>query len=81
MLPVHLRLAEMYHMHKAGTLSDKHGKELQQCLAVNARYCWDYNTLNNQLVQAQTTQDTSWEVDIMVKMDWLRRSGKLVKGY
>ncbi|MEK3986131.1 hypothetical protein MHB77_22585 [Paenibacillus sp. FSL K6-3166] len=32
MLPAHLRLAELYHMHKSGTLTEAHGKELQQCL-------------------------------------------------
>lgn len=81
MLPVHQRLAEIFQENLKGPLTEEMAIELQHCLYENSKYCWDYNTLNNQLVQARATKDTSWEVDILVKMDWLRRSGKLVKGY
>jgi hypothetical protein len=81
MLAVHQRLAEIFHENLKGALTEELAIELQRCLHENAKYCWDYNTLNNQLVQARATHDTSWEVDILVKMDWLRRSGKIVRNH
>ncbi|OMD21653.1 DUF7667 family protein [Paenibacillus odorifer] len=81
MLVAHQRLAEIFHENLKGPLSEELAIELQHCLHENAKYCWDYNTLNNQLIQARSTHDTNWEMDLLVKMDWLRRSGRLVKGY
>ncbi|WP_277815835.1 hypothetical protein [Paenibacillus sp. DMB5] len=41
MLPVHLRLAEIFHINMKGALTLEEAKELQYCLRENARYCWD----------------------------------------
>lgn len=79
MLPVHHRMAEIFQEHLKGTLSDDLGLELQHCLKVNAEYCLDMNFLNNQLIQARTTKDVKWEAHITAQMDWLRRSGRVVK--
>ncbi|WP_438497210.1 DUF7667 family protein [Paenibacillus sp. IHBB 3054] len=76
MLPVHLRLAELYHMHKAGTLSDKHGKELQQCLQVNARYCWDTLKLRQFSNMAGATQDNEWMNELRIREEALRLTGR-----
>lgn len=80
MLPAHNRLAEIYHEYMKGRFTVEMCIEMLQCMKVNADYSLKMNHLNNQLVQARTMKDVSWEEDISARMDWLRRSGKLVKG-
>lgn len=78
MLTVHQRLAEIFYENLKGPLTESLAIELQHCLYENSKYCWDYNTLNNQLVQARATKDVKWEAEITARMDWLRRTGKVV---
>lgn len=78
MLAVHQRLAEIFYENLKGALTEDLAIELQHCLYENSKYCWDYNTLNNQLVQARATKDVKWEAEITARMDWLRRTGKVV---
>jgi hypothetical protein len=78
MLPVHQKLAEIFHENLKGPLTEELAIELQHCLHENAKYCWDMNTLNNMLIQARATRDVKWEATITAQMDWLRRTGKVV---
>lgn len=76
MLPAHARLAELYHLHKAGKLSDAEGPELLQCLAINARYCWDMLKLRQLSNQAMATQDAAWLDSIRIREEALRLTGR-----
>uniref|UniRef100_UPI00403F89B4 DUF7667 family protein n=1 Tax=Paenibacillus sp. FSL F4-0243 TaxID=2954732 RepID=UPI00403F89B4 len=60
MLPTHIRLAELYHLHKAGKLKAEHGPELLQCLAVNARYCWNTLKLQQLFNLTISAEDIAW---------------------
>lgn len=76
MLPVHVRLAEFYHMHKAGKLTIEHGPELLQCLQINARYCWDTLKLWQLSNAAAATQDTKWLDELRIREEALRLTGR-----
>ncbi|MEK3796095.1 hypothetical protein MKX42_30600 [Paenibacillus sp. FSL R7-0204] len=76
MLPAHARLAELYHLHKAGKLSDAEGPELLQCLAINARYCWDALKLRQLSNQATATQDAVWLTELHIREEALRLTGR-----
>lgn len=79
MLAVHLRLAELYQMQKAGTLTDEHGKELQQCLQENARYCWDMMKLQQLSNVAVNVRDTNWLEELRIRIEALRLTGRVPK--
>ncbi|ASA22301.1 DUF7667 family protein [Paenibacillus donghaensis] len=76
MLPVHHRLAELYHLHKAGKLTMEHGPELLQCLQINARYCWDTLKLRQLSNTAATTNDTAWLTELRIREEALRLTGR-----
>ncbi|MOA63061.1 hypothetical protein D3C78_1886570 [compost metagenome] len=76
MLPAHLRLAELYHMYKAGTLTEAHGKELHQCLQANARYCWDMMKLQQLSALALNIRDDEWFEELRIQIDALRITGR-----
>lgn len=76
MLPAHLRLAEIYHLHKAGKLKDTDGPELLQCLAINARYCWDTLKLRKLTNMAIATQDAAWINELRIREEALRLTGR-----
>lgn len=76
MLPAHLRLAELYRLHKAGKLTAADGPELLQCLAVNAQYCWDTLKLRQLSNAAAATQDGKWLKEIGHREEALRLTGR-----
>ncbi|NOU83848.1 hypothetical protein GC101_33895 [Paenibacillus sp. LMG 31459] len=76
MLPTHLRLAELYHLHKVGKLTTADGPELLQCLAVNAQYCWDTLKLRQLSNLAAATQDTDWLNELRIREDALQLTGR-----
>lgn len=76
MLPVHLRLAELYHTHKAGKLTHAHGPELLQCLQLNARYCRDVIKLEQLSKMAVATQDAEWLNSLRIREEALRLTGR-----
>ena len=76
MLPAHLRLAELYRLHKAGKLTMAHGPELLHCLAVNERYCWDTLKLQQLSNSAAATQDKEWLNTLRIREEALRLTGR-----
>ncbi|MFE4712625.1 MULTISPECIES: hypothetical protein [unclassified Paenibacillus] len=80
MLPVHLRLAEIFHINMTGALTLEEAKELQYCLRGNARYCWDYLMIeNDQSRLASATKDHEWQLDLQRKLEVLRLTGRVPK--
>ncbi|MNC34596.1 hypothetical protein D3C75_830350 [compost metagenome] len=79
MIPVHLRLAEIFHINMKGTLTLEEAKELQCCLRENARYCWDYLMIQNQSVLAGATHDHEWQLELQRKLEILRLTGRAPK--
>ncbi|WP_410512031.1 hypothetical protein PaeBR_18600 [Paenibacillus sp. BR2-3] len=79
MLPVHERLAELYTLSCRRQLTLSEAAELQQCLQVNARYCWEMACLNNEAMLALTIDDAAWQQDISNLMYELRLTGKHAK--
>ncbi|MEK5414513.1 DUF7667 family protein [Paenibacillus sp. FSL L8-0708] len=76
MQPAHLRLAELYHLHKARGLTDAEALELWQCLQVNAQYCWDSLMLRQLTNLAVTTRDDDWFREIGRREEALRLTGR-----
>ncbi|MEK5235486.1 hypothetical protein NST99_07280 [Paenibacillus sp. FSL L8-0470] len=73
MLPAHVRLAELYHA-QPWTMDQL--VELQQCLQVNARYCWDTLKLRQLANMAAGTQDTEWLNELRIREEALRLTGR-----
>ncbi|WP_052769811.1 hypothetical protein [Paenibacillus sp. IHB B 3415] len=79
MLPVHLRLAEIFHINMTGPLTIEEAKELQYCLRENARYCWDCLMIQNQSMLAGATHDHEWQLELQRKLEVLRLTGRVPK--
>lgn len=79
MLPVHERLAELYTLSRKRELTASEETEQQQCLQVNATYCFEMARLQNQMELAEQTTDTQWHQDICAQMFELRITGKVSK--
>ncbi|WP_342547637.1 hypothetical protein NST69_27475 [Paenibacillus sp. FSL P2-0089] len=73
MLSIHLQLAELYHS-QPWTMEQL--VELQQCLQINARYCWDTLKLRQLSNLAAATQDTEWLNELRIREDALRLTGR-----
>ncbi|CQR51496.1 DUF7667 family protein [Paenibacillus riograndensis] len=73
MLPVHVILAELYH---AQPWTMEQLVELQQCLAVNARYCWDTLKLRQLSNMAAATEDAAWLSELHIREESLRLTGR-----
>ncbi|MDH6429278.1 MULTISPECIES: hypothetical protein [unclassified Paenibacillus] len=76
MLPAHVRLAELYHLHKPGKLTMEHGPELLQCLQINERYCWDMMKLQQLSAFAMNVRDDEWFEELRIWIDALRITGR-----
>ncbi|OKP91823.1 hypothetical protein A3844_01540 [Paenibacillus helianthi] len=79
MLPIHLRLAEIYHINKKGPITLEEAKDLEYCLRENARYCWDSLMIQNLSVLAGSTHDHEWQLDLQRKLEVLRLTGRVPK--
>jgi len=79
MLPAHERLAELYSLSCRRKLDLVEAAEMQQCLQLNARYCWEMSCLNNEALLAIATGDDEWQQDISAAMLELRLTGKRAK--
>jgi hypothetical protein len=73
MLPVHLQLAELYH---AQPWTMEQLVELQQCLQINARYCWDTLKLRQLSNLATASQDATWLNELHIREEALRLTGR-----
>lgn len=79
MLPVHERLAELFTLSRLRQLTASEEMEQQQCLQVNATYCWEIARLQNEILLAEQTTDTQWHQEICAQMFELRITGRLPK--
>ncbi|WP_154118051.1 DUF7667 family protein [Paenibacillus monticola] len=77
MLPVHERLAELFILSRQRQLTTTEEVEQQQCLQVNAMYCWELARLNNELLLAVRTEDAEWQLDIDAQLFELRATGRV----
>ncbi|GGF72567.1 hypothetical protein GCM10010912_17160 [Paenibacillus albidus] len=79
MLPVHERLAELFIISGKRALTPAEEAEQQQCLQVNARYCWEMARLKNEALLAGLTGDAGWDQEIAAQMFELRTTGRVSK--
>lgn len=79
MLAVHQRLAELYTISRGRPLTDTEQTELQQCLQLNAKYCWEMACLNNEAQLAVDTGDSQWQEEISSRMYEMRVTGRVNK--
>lgn len=79
MLPVHERLAELFTLSRRRQLTASEEVEQQQCLQVNAVYCWEMARLHNEAHLAEQSDDSAWNQDIIAQMFELRLTGKVAK--
>lgn len=62
--PAHRRMAELWTMARTRTMTAEEQTELEQCMQVNARLCWEMASLENVSLLASMTRDTEWQHDI-----------------
>ncbi|MEC0134693.1 MULTISPECIES: hypothetical protein [Paenibacillus] len=79
MLPVHERLAELFTLSRRRQLTAAEETEQQQCLQINATYCYEMARLQNEIQLAEQTADLQWHQDICAQMFELRVTGRVSK--
>ncbi|WP_339172663.1 hypothetical protein NSQ55_08785 [Paenibacillus sp. FSL H7-0943] len=79
MLPVHERLAELFTLSRRRQLTAAEETEQQQCLQINATYCYEMARLQNEFLLAEQTADLQWHQDICAQMFELRVTGRVSK--
>ncbi|ETT55804.1 hypothetical protein BSK66_22310 [Paenibacillus odorifer] len=79
MLPVHERLAELFTLSRRRQLTAAEETEQQQCLQINATYCYELARLQNEIQLAEQTADLQWHQDICAQMFELRVTGRVSK--
>lgn len=67
--PVHRRMAELWTFGRKRELTMEEQNELDQCLQVNAKLCWDMASLENASLLASMTRDTEWQHDICRRIE------------
>jgi len=67
--PVHLRLAELWTFSVKRKLTPSEQTELEQCMQVNAKICWEMAYLENASLMASMTRDTDWQHEICRQID------------
>ncbi|MEK3770500.1 hypothetical protein MKY14_18335 [Paenibacillus sp. FSL R5-0887] len=79
MLPVHERLAELFTLSRRRQLTAAEETEQQQCLQINATYCYEMARLQNEILLAEQTADLQWHQDICAQMFELHVTGRVSK--
>jgi len=69
--PAHRRMAELWTIGRKRELTQEERTELDQCLAVNAKLCWEMAALENWSLMASLTGDTEWQYDICRQIESL----------
>lgn len=67
--PAHRRMAELWTINRKRKLTQEEQTELDQCLQVNAKLCWEMACLENASLLASMTRDTDWQHDICRQID------------
>ena len=62
--PAHQRMAELWTIGRTRRLTPEEQTELDQCMQVNAKLCWEMACLENLSLLASMTHDTDWQHDI-----------------
>ncbi|NHN33680.1 hypothetical protein G9U52_28085 [Paenibacillus sp. S3N08] len=72
MLPVYQRLAELWTTMQCRQLTDYEKMEMDQCLKLNAKLCWDMAYLENISLMASLTADIDWQHEICQEIESLQ---------
>ncbi|WP_338015829.1 DUF7667 family protein [Paenibacillus mesophilus] len=67
--PAHRRMAELWTISRKRKLTQEEQTELDQCLQVNAKLCWEMAGLENASLLASMTRDTEWQHEICRLID------------
>nr|WP_211326517.1 hypothetical protein [Paenibacillus flagellatus] len=62
-------MAELWTFGRKRALTEAERHELEQCLQVNAKLCWERAALDNASLLASMTRDTEWQHDICRRIE------------
>ncbi|SFK79746.1 hypothetical protein SAMN03159341_101616 [Paenibacillus sp. 1_12] len=71
-LPMYQRLAELWTVMQRRQLTDNEKTEMDQCLKLNAKLCWDMAYLENISLMASITADVEWQHEICQEIESLQ---------
>lgn len=71
-LPMYQRLAELWTVMQQRQLTADEKIEMDQCLKLNAKLCWDMAYLENVSLMASITADVEWQHEICLKIESLQ---------
>jgi len=71
MLPVYERLAELRVIQRRKKLTDAEQRELEQCLDLNADYCYRLGYLHNLSLVASLAGDADWQHEVCREIERL----------
>ena len=80
MFPYHARMAELWSINKKRVLSESELIELEHCMALNAKHCWNLARLQNESLLASMTEDTDWQHETCARLEELQITGKVTYG-
>ncbi|XID92423.1 hypothetical protein ACF3MZ_28835 [Paenibacillaceae bacterium WGS1546] len=75
MLPVYERMAELRVVQRRRPLLEAERRELEQCLDLNADYCYRLGLLYNLSLVASMSEDDEWQHEICSEIE--RLGGRL----
>lgn len=67
--PAHRRMAELWTIARKRNMTPEEQTELDQCLHLNAKLCWEMAYLENVSLLASMTRDIEWQHDICRQID------------
>ncbi|WP_240419208.1 DUF7667 family protein [Paenibacillus periandrae] len=71
-LPMYQRLAELWTVKQQRQLTADEKIEMDQCLKLNAKLCWDMAYLENVSMMASLTADVEWQHEICLEIESLQ---------
>lgn len=78
-MPIHQRLAELWTINKRRQLTPKEMDEVQHCLSMNMKYCWELAYQENLSLLASMTNDVDWQHEICLEIDRIETGEKKKK--
>lgn len=80
MFPYHARMAELWSVAKKRFLNEEELTEMNQCLELNAKHCWQLARLQNESLLASMTDDVEWQHETCARLEELQFTGKVTYG-
>lgn len=71
MLPMHMRMAEIWTINQRRELTESEMKEMHMCMRANADYAYKLADLYNLSLMASMTDDWDWQHEICAEIDKL----------